>query len=283
MPMQQQTFLTRQQLRAQGYTVERIRADIEAGLLERVIRGWYCRPGADRTVVQAMRLGGRLSCVSALRLYGAWSPPDVGLHLGFPSHASGRRRADRATPEGVVSHWHPKDAATGSSFAVTPMARSIEDLLVCQPAHFVAATLDSLLNKRLIQRNRVDALILAGPHRMRYLADHLHPGSESGIESIVRFLLASAGIRASIQVVLRERYRVDLLIDGWLVVEIDGRATHTRRKDFTRDHVRAATLMRDGRLVLAFAYATVMYDWDFVLASILDVMTQHAPVSTSAG
>ena len=41
------TFLTRQQLRAQGYTVERIREEIGRGQLERVIRGWYCRPGAS--------------------------------------------------------------------------------------------------------------------------------------------------------------------------------------------------------------------------------------------
>lgn len=273
-------FVTRADLRAAGYTVARIRTEIALGLLERVIRGWYCRPGADRGAVRALRLGGRLSCVSALKLLGAWVPPDLGTHVGFPSHASGRRmRNGRASlPQDVVAHWHPKAAATGSAFAVTPLARCIEDLLVCQPPHIVVAVLDSLLHERLIQRNRLDALILAGPQRMRFIADHLHAASESGIESIVRFRLAVAGFTVDVQVLFREQYRLDLVIDGWLVLEIDGREAHTRRGAFTKDRVRAATIMRDGRMVLQFAYATVMHDWDFVLASVRDVMAQHAPV-----
>lgn len=273
-------FLTTSDLRRLGYTVERIRAEIALGLLERVIRGWYCRPGAPRAVVRAMRLGGRLSCVSALALLGAWCPPDVGPHIGFPSHASGRRltRGRAAVPDGTVSHWHPKAAETGSAYVVAPLARAVEDLLLCQPPWSVVAVLDSLLHKRLVQRNRLDALLLAGPVRTRPLASSLNAASESGIESIVRFGLATAGVVAVIQVVFREQYRLDLEIDGWLVLEIDGRRPHTVEGAFTRDRVRAATIMRDGKVVLQFAYATVMYDWDFVLAAVLDVMRQHAPV-----
>lgn len=146
------SFLTTAELRAQGYDIDRIRAEIAGGRLERVIRGWYCRPGADRGAVRAMRLGGRISCVSSLALHGGWLPPDPGLHVGFPSHASGRRMARRTAPEGTVAHWHPKDAATGSAYAVTPIDHAIADLLVCQPAAFVVATLDSLLHKRVVQR-----------------------------------------------------------------------------------------------------------------------------------
>ena len=271
-------FLTTAELRAQGYTVERIRAEIGAGVLERVIRGWYCRPGADRGAVRAMRLGGRLSCVSALALHGGWRPPDSGEHIGFPSHASGRRLARRGLTEGTVAHWHPKDAATGSAFAVTPIDHAIADLLICQPPAFVVATLDSLLHKRVVQRNRVGALILQGPLRTHFLAGRLHPESGSGIESIVRFGLEAAGIHGRIQVVVRGAFRVDVLIDDWLVLELDGRGTHAQERAFTADRVREATIMRDGRIVLRFAYATVMYDWDFLLACVQDVMRQHAPV-----
>lgn len=272
------SFLTTGELRAQGYTVERIRAEIAAGVLERVIRGWYCRPGADRGAVRAMRLGGRISCVSALALHGGWLPPDAGLHVGFPSHASGRRLATRPAPEGTVAHWHPKAAETGSDFAVTPMDQAIGDLLVCQPPSFVVATLDSLLHKRIVQRNRVGALVLQGPLRTHFLADRLREQSGSGIESIVRFGLWAAGIRGRIQVVVRGKYRVDVLIDDWLVLELDGRDTHAQRTAFTADRVREATIMRDGRIVLRFAYATVMYDWEFVLACVQAVIRQHAPV-----
>jgi very-short-patch-repair endonuclease len=272
------SFFTTDELRAAGYDVERIRAEIAAGALERVIRGWYCRPGADRGAVRAMRLGGRISCVSALALHGGWLPPDAGLHIGFPSHASGRRMARRTAPEGTVAHWHPKAASTGSAFAVTPLEHAIADLLVCQPPPFVVATLDSLLHKRVVQRNRVGALILRGPIGVHFLGSRLDAASGSGIESIVRFGLWSAGIGARIQVVVRGAYRVDVLIDDWLVLELDGRGTHAQEKSFTSDRIREATIMRDGRIVLRCSYATVMDDWEFLLACIQDVIRQHAPV-----
>lgn len=272
------SFFTTDELRAEGYTVDRIRAEIGQGVLERVIRGWYCRPGADRGAVRAMRLGGRIGCVSALALHGGWLPPDAGLHIGFPSHASGRRLATREAPEGTVAHWHPKAASTGSAFAVMPIEHAIGDLLLCQPPAFVVATLDSLLHKRVVQRNRVGALVLQGPTRTHYLAPLLHPESGSGIESIVRFGLWAAGIRARIQVVVRGDYRVDVLIDDWLVLELDGRGTHAQKQAFTADRRREATIMRDGRIVLRFSYATVMYDWAFLLACVQDVLRQHAPV-----
>jgi very-short-patch-repair endonuclease len=79
-------------------------------------------------------------------------------------------------------------------------------------------------------------------------------------------------------VVVRGAYRVDVLIDDWLVLELDGRGTHAQEKSFTSDRIREATIMRDGRIVLRCSYATVMDDWEFLLACIQDVIRQHAPV-----
>lgn len=78
--------------------------------------------------------------------------------------------------------------------------------------------------------------------------------------------------------VVRGAYRVDVIIDDWLVLELDGRDTHAQEKAFTADRRREATIMRDGRIVLRFSYAMVMYEWDFLLATVQDVMRQHAPV-----
>lgn len=80
-----------------------------------------------------------------------------------------------------------------------------------------------------------------------------------------------------VQVVLRDRSRVDLMIDDWLVIEVDGREWHTGER-FAPDQVRAASIMRDGLLVVRFAYATVMYDWDFVVDTVRDLTTQYAPI-----
>ncbi len=255
-----------------------IRKAIERGELERVIRGWYVVPGADRDAVRAMRLGGRLGCISALRLHGAWVPPDTGAHVAMPSFASGRRLSARGLPANTTPHWHLKDDQTGSAFPVAPLELAVEDALTCQPPQFVIAAFDSLLHRGLLSQNRLEAIIARGPVRRRFLTQHLRPESEDGMESIARFLLETSGIRCDIQVIVRSSYRVDLLIDGWLVVELDGRATHAQADAFTRDRVRAANIVRDGKFVLQFAYATVLYDWPFVIETIRSVLAQHGRV-----
>lgn len=271
---------TTDELRAAGHTVASVRSAIAGGQLERVIRGWYCVPGTDRRIVRAMRVGGRLTCVSALALQGVWvwPDPDEALHVGFPSHASGRRAATRGLPEHAIPHWHPKDAHTGSAFPVMPLEATVDDLLRCLPPHLAVASLDSLLHERLVSRNRLEAMISAGPHRTRFLGAHLEPRSESGLESIVRFRLAMAGIDAQVQVRTRTAHRVDLEVDDWLVLEIDGRAVHAQAKAFTMDRIRSAQLTRTSRVVLHFASATVLHDWEFLLATVADVRERFGPI-----
>jgi len=280
--MAEHRFLTIAELKGRGHTTASIRRAIEAGQLERVIAGWYATPGADRDAVRAMRLGARLGCVSALRLKGAWTPPDRAMHLELPSSASGRRLAARGLPDGAVTHWHGRAAATGSAVPVAPIAQAIARMLRCQPPHLAIAVLDSLLFRRLITENRLRAIIAAAPERIRFLGEHLEPRSEEGIESIVRFGLAMAGIATRVQVVLRSRDRLDLVVDDWLVLELDGREFHAQRAAFTKDRVRTARLIRGSRTVLQFAYASVMYDWPFVQGTVEEVIARHGPVRRRA-
>jgi hypothetical protein len=275
-------FLTTAELRGAGHTIRSVQREIEAGRLERVIKGWYATPQTDREAVRALRMGGRLGCISALRVHGAWHPPDTGTHLQLPSHASGRRLVRRALPEDVTVHWHGKDVSTGSAFPIAPVELAVPQMLACQPPHMAIAVLDSLLHRRLVSANKLDALIATGPHRMRFLAGHLEPLSEDGIESIIRFGLAMAGIVAEVQVVLRSHHRLDLLVDDWLVIEADGRSTHALEAAFTRDRVRAARVMWNGRQVVQFAYATAMYDFPFVVETVRTLIRQHGPVRRRA-
>ena len=130
-----------------------------------------------------MRIGGRLGCVSALAVHGAWVPPDTGLHVLFPTAASGRRSADRTRGASVVRHWSAPADRTGSAFAVAPIELAVADALKCLPPHLLIAVLDSLLHRRLISRNRLEALIARGPRRVHHLIRGLDARSESGIES----------------------------------------------------------------------------------------------------
>lgn len=272
-------FFTTKELRAGGATIATIRQRIGRGEIYRVINGWYADPQSPKAAVLAMRIGGRLGCVSALELHGAWHPPDCGLHVVFPSHASGRRSAGREYGESVVRHWHDASDRTGSAFAVAPIELALAEALQCQPNHYLIAILDSLLHKRLITRNRLEAVVHRAPARVHHLLTHLDGRSESGTESITRYRLTMSGLATKIQVTLREKDRLDLEIDDWLAIEIDGRKHHAQRAAFTRDRKRVVRVMREGRLVLQFSYATVIYEWEFVIETIRAVMAQHAPIA----
>ncbi|MES1169244.1 MAG: hypothetical protein ABUL47_01000 [Leifsonia sp.] len=88
----------------------------------RVRNGWFARAGERRDVVRAWRVGGRLTCVSAVAFHEGDEPGPV-LHVEVPANAARLRDPDdrrRRLPAdaAVVVHWtrHP---GPGSRRAVT--------------------------------------------------------------------------------------------------------------------------------------------------------------------
>jgi hypothetical protein len=163
-------------------TPARVRRSVQAGRLQRVVRGWYAEPGTDPDLIRAMELGGRPGCVSALRLYGAWFPPDTGLHLAMPSSAAGRRLrdADAAARESLTVHWHSKVDQQEWSEGISSLPRAVAHAVECQPDHYAVAILDSLLHRGITSERTL--LTLSGglpPHRAR-LAKHLDGRSDQG-------------------------------------------------------------------------------------------------------
>ena len=272
-------FFTTKELYSSGETVASIRASIVRAERYRVIGGWYATPLTSEAAVLAMRIGGRMGCVSALELHGAWHPPDSGLHVVFPTSASGRRSTGREQGASIVRHWHGKTDRTGSRFAVAPIELALAEALECQPNQYLMAILDSILHNRLMSKNRLEAIVRRAPARVHHLLDHLDPRSESGTESITRYRLTMSGIVTKIQVTLRAKDRLDLEVDDWLAIEIDGRKHHAQKAAFTKDRKRVVRIMREGRIVLQFAYATVIYEWEFVIETIRAVMAQYAPIA----
>jgi len=81
--------------------------------LIRVRKGWYARPTERRDVLRAWRVGGRLTCVSAVAFHEGAEPGPV-LHVEVPAGAVRLRDPDdrrrRLAPDSaVVVHWtrHP--------------------------------------------------------------------------------------------------------------------------------------------------------------------------------
>lgn len=86
-----------------------IRMFVSYGRLVRVRVGWYVAPGVASAVREAVRLGGRLTCISALRHRGAPVGDDGRLHIELPAHAVLRPGADDRSS--VRVHWTRRRSA----------------------------------------------------------------------------------------------------------------------------------------------------------------------------
>lgn len=99
----------------------------------RVRKGWYARPDEPRDVLRAWRVGGRLTCVSALAFRDDDYDVEPVLHVEVPANTARLRDPDRAkSPLGpgarVVIHWaeHPGPGdrrAVTADFALEVAAR----------------------------------------------------------------------------------------------------------------------------------------------------------------
>jgi very-short-patch-repair endonuclease len=88
--------------------------------------------------------------------------------------------------------------------------------------------------------------------------------AESGTESITRVRLRRKGLRVEPQERIPRVGTVDLVVEGRLVVEVDGREFHTSEDRFEEDRRRDAELVALGYRVLRFSYRQVLYDWPAV-------------------
>jgi hypothetical protein len=96
-------------------------ADIDMSLyygkILRVRRGWYASVNAPAAALRALRVGGRLACVSAL----AWYDGEL---VEEPIHVLVRRGASRLGP-GAVVHWTRRELG-GSRLMVDEQVASVQ-------------------------------------------------------------------------------------------------------------------------------------------------------------
>lgn len=88
--------------RERGISDVDLRLAVRFGNVIRVRIGWHALPGVDPAVLEAVRLGGRLACRSALAHHDA-EPIAGPLHVEIPANAVRRDRPADAVA--VRYHW----------------------------------------------------------------------------------------------------------------------------------------------------------------------------------
>ncbi|MBS1675323.1 MAG: hypothetical protein JSS74_15315 [Actinobacteria bacterium] len=221
---------------------------VSTGLLRRARRDVYLSAAVDERVFHAHRVGGRLDCVAALELLGVYVQHRGELHVQVdPTHGrlrspNSRRRRRGVDGDDCVVHWR-RDR--GDAFVVDPISALVQSFACQEPRHLVA-TLDSALFKRVIDRDDLAEIFERVPRRFRRLRRLVDGRAESGPESLARLLLRQFGRRIEVQRWIDDVGRVDLVVDGWIVVECDSREFHSGWEMQEADRMRDLALAARG-------------------------------------
>jgi very-short-patch-repair endonuclease len=270
---------SREDLLAAGAHSRVLTRDVREGRLLRVYRDHYALPGTPEHVIRAVRVGGKLACVSALadQQVFVFRPHPAHIHLQRGAsrlRSPGNRYAQLSTGnrDGIELHWHPllrpEDATAHTVGAVDSVAQAMR----CQTPRMAVATLDSALNKRIIAPDDVRLIFASLPLRFRPIETLSDGRAEAGSETILRLLVRTLGLQFDIQVFIDGVGRVDMLIEGCLVVEADSRAHHSAWDRYVTDRTRDTTLATLGYLSLRLLYEDIMFRPERVVAAILGLL-----------
>jgi len=240
-------------------TERQLRSAVERGQLTRLSQGWYALPGADEEAQRALRLGTRLTCLSAARLHGAWVPLDP-RRPPWPHVAV--RHGDPLPPRaGVVVHRLPTAGWTTNE-PVLPLDRSLDQVLRFHSVETGLMVLESAVDRGLLSLRSAESLLGSQPLRKQGAGLQLFdPRSGSGSETRVRLWLQRRHHQVRCQVSIAHVGRVDLLVGKSLVIEVDSRAHHLADENYAADHRRDLMLHALGFHRLRLTWHQVFDDW----------------------
>lgn len=243
------------ELSATSHDAVLMRRAVAEGRIVRAARGTYALPGTDESVVAACVYRARMTCVTlatALGLAQLTPPPEP--HLSIP-----RERGAVPGRAGVAARLHREGVPLGGQRV--PLAHGLARLLLCQEADPSLVTIDDALHKGLVTRQAIElALPASCPRAARETLALADGRSMSPIETLARLVLGREGLAAEPAVRIPGVGTVDLLVEGWVVVELDGFAYHSGRREYREDRRRDRELAARGMVVLRFAFEDVRRD-----------------------
>lgn len=257
------------QLRRAGVSWYVLWRALQEGRVDRLRRGVYALPGADAAVREAVRLGGVLCCTSAALALGLPVLVAQGVHVVVPRSWGHARRDGVTVHRRTLADCHRERLTTSLLRTVLDCARELpfrEAVVICDGA--LRAGLDTHALFAAAENARGP-----GSCAIRAVAQAADSRSESAIESCLR-LVARAFGRVDCQVWISGVGRVDMLVDGWLVLEADGFEFHRDRRSYREDRRRSNALVAAGYVVLRFGYEDIVHHEDIVRCTIADVLAR---------
>jgi hypothetical protein len=251
---------TTRQLVDRGVSEYQIRAAIAVGKIRRLRRGTYCCTHTDSSTTAAATLGGALTCVSILRDSGVWAGNSRALHLQLPPGAR------RPAAPGVHLHWELPRFEMETPWRAGRMQALWRAIHCLEHEHAIAA-MESAIQKKFLTVEDVSRIGRLAPRRLQPAAINLVANSGSGNETIVRRRLQAVGYAVESQAHVPGMGHQDLLVEGCLGIEVDGREWHGEDR-FEEDHRRLLHVAGLGRHTLQLSTKQVHQTWPSTLAVI---------------
>lgn len=258
-----------------GATWRSLKNAVDNGYLIRARRGHYVLADTDRHILEAVRVGGRLACVSAATDAGVFALDNTFSHIHLDATASRLRtpydRRERLTldnREGIELHWDRLLQPGGGSESTVGIVDALVQMFRCQEARFAVASLDNALHQRLIPAGAVDMIFAALPDCRQHLRLLIDPRSEAGQETVLRLIVRAAGLDCEIQVTIDGVGRVDMVVEGCLVVEADSRRFHEGWPAQARDRARDRDLAAQEYMSYRALYRDIMFFPERVITAI---------------
>ena len=265
-------IITRAELREAGADTHEIAAGVRSGRLIRLRRGWYATQPVDDAVATAVRIGGRITCVSLLRMIGVFVLEKSPVHVHVSPGLSRSRHRRSAT---AVVHWG-ECHMEGTAHAVS-IWDAVRQAVRCQTPRAAIATLDSVLHHRLMNGEDIVALFRSLPRRFQALLPLVDSSAESGPETFVRLMLRALGLSYETQVQVTGVGRVDFVVEGWLIIECDSREFHEGWDKQVEDRARDIAAARAGYMTIRPLASDIFDRPSEVKQAIADVVAALGP------
>ncbi|HWS50610.1 MAG TPA: type IV toxin-antitoxin system AbiEi family antitoxin domain-containing protein [Microbacterium sp.] len=257
---------TRDDLRHRGWSDRRIGDAVRRGELVRLRRNRYAAASLAPEIAEAVRVGGRLTCLSLLRMLGIFVLSVTELHVHVARNSS-RLAAAAGTVRvhwGITSDQAPVHAAL--------LSDAIRHSLRCQDSRAALATLDSLLHHGMATMTQLTSLFEELPARFQVLLRLVDPSAASGPETFVRLMLRTIGAAYATQVAIPGVGIVDFVVDGWLIIECDSKEFHEGWQKQQQDRYRDLAAARLGYVTVRPLAADILHRPAEVQRALKDVI-----------
>lgn len=266
-------FAQKHELVAHGATDRMLTAAVRSGRLRRPRRGWYSTLDEDEPRFRAVRVGGRLTGISALAELGAWTWDPGPLHVAVPMNAARLRdqfrrdiRRDPSRHSDVVVHWRDADDRWPPSRAAVHVMEALVDVVRDEPFESAVAVLDWAMRFSVIDTIGLHQVVRELPEHRRRIVNWVDPACDSIPESICRTRFALRGFRVTSQVPVGDLERIDLVVEDVVALEVDGRQ---HAGTFERDRRKDLRITSAGLHPIRPTYRIVRSEFHTLLSAVI--------------